>query len=329
MFALNNVVMEVSRLAVSGDINETGLSSMDFLAGLASRSGIAFRVPRSKFAVPFPYGHSLEQLATRYLGDPDRWFEIAALNGLRAPFVDEVGFDLTLLTNGVDNQVTVADSTNLYVGQPVWLNATTTSRTRRHITKIDKISSSMSVITLDGDADLDRYTTMSSATLHAFLPDTVNSEMMVYIPSDIEAEDTDFQTKAVPGLDVFDQLINAGGFDLLLTNDNDLAITPDGDCRLAVGLTNIIQTARIRLSVVQGTLNRHPEFGLPVKVGVSTADVDASTLLKSVQNLFADDPTFTGVTSASIRKVGPAVNIGMGVGIRGQSQVIPITFNLG
>jgi hypothetical protein len=72
--------------------------------------------------------------------------------------------------------------------------------------------------------------------------------MMLYIPSDAPPAEDDLQLKSIPGLDVYDQLLNVGGVDLLLTQTGDLAITPDGDCRLAVGLQNIVQTARIRLA---------------------------------------------------------------------------------
>lgn len=327
IYALNRFVMELNRLAASGVIDQR-LHSVDFVAGLAHRSGIAFNSPRSKFAVPFPYGVTLEQLATRYLGSPDRWLEIAALNGLRAPYVDEEGFDLPLLVNGRGNEVSVSNASQLYVGQQVWLSGALTARTRRHITSIDALSSTDFVITVDGDSDLERFTVAGAATLHAFLPDTVNSQMMLYIPSSQDPAVEDFQTKAVPGLDVFDQLLNAAGFDLLLTSTNDLAVTPDGDCRLAVGLTNAIQTIRLRLSVRQGTLNRHPEYGLPVKVGQSIADLNSKELLRAARNLFKDDPSFTGVTAASVRANGPVASIGISVGLRGQSTSIPVVLNL-
>lgn len=328
LFALNRVVMEMNRLAASGETNRTTLSSVDYVAGLAQRSGIAFRVPKSKFAIPFPYGNTLEQLATRYLGDPDRWLEIAALNGLRTPYVDELGFDLLLSTDGSGNQVVVADASNLFVGQQVWISSATKARTSRHITKIDVLNTTTAIITVDGDSDLGGFSTLAGAVLHAFLPGTVNSMMTIYIPSDADPANVDYLTKAIPGLDVFDQLLAVGGVDLLLTATNDLAITPDGDCRLAVGLANIIQTARIRLSVTQGSLNRHPSFGLPIKIGMSIADLDATALLKAVENLFNDDPTFTGVTSASVSIAGPATTIGFTLQVRGQSQLIPVTMNV-
>jgi hypothetical protein len=328
IFAMNRVVMELNRLAASSTINRFQINSIDYVAGLASRSGIAFTVPQSKFAVPYPYGMTIEQLATRYLGDPDRWIEIATLNGLRAPYVDEEGFDLPLLTNGRDNQVEVADASNLYIGQLVWIRSTTAALTSRHILKIETLNSGQSILTLDGDADLDSYSTLSNAQLHAFLPDTVNSMMQIYIPSSDEPQMDDWKTKSIPGVDQFDPLVEAGGVDLLLTESGDLAITPDGDCRLAIGLTNIVQTARIRLSVTQGELNRHPQFGLAIKVGASTADVNVKQLLQSCQDLFADDNTFTSVSSLSILKQGNTASISLQIGVRGVSQLVPVTFQL-
>jgi hypothetical protein len=326
LFALNQVILEMNRLAASSDVDQS-LSTIEAVAGMASASGIAFTIPTSKYAVPFPYGITLEQLAAQYLGDPNRWHEIVALNGLRQPYIDEVGFDLPLLVNGIENQITVSDASNLYVGQPVWISATNTSRTKRRITKIERVAGT-AILTLDGDPDLDRFSTLAQASLHAFLPDTVNSQMLIYIPSDEEPEEEDFRTKSIPGVDEFDQLINVGGIDLLLTQNGDLAITPDGDCRLAIGLTNLVQRVRTALGTPKGSLIHHPEYGLGIVPGISTADVDATQLLTSLQDMFRNEPAFTGVSSVAISKSGPGLRIAMSVGIAGANQTIPVTVDI-
>lgn len=328
MFAMNRVVMELNRLAASGEVDRFKISSINYMAGLASRAGIAFQVPKSKYAVPFMYGSTIEQMSTRYLGDPDRWIEIVALNGLRAPYVDEVGFNLPLLTNGRGNEIIVSDASHLFVGQQIWISSTTTARSIRHITKIKALTTSQATITVDGDADLERFSTLASASMHAFLPDTVNSMMSLYIPSDKEPGQEDYQTKAIPGIDQFNPLLEAGGFDLLLTEDGDLAITPDGDCLLAVGLQNVIQSARTRISVRQGDLNRHPQYGLPIRVGESTADMDAQTLLNAVKNLFRDDPSIQGVKAISVKKAGATTSIAMQLQVTGISEFVPVSFSL-
>lgn len=327
IYALNDLIIEMNRLVVTNETDPNPqLDSISTVAGLAQRSGIAFRVPRSKYAVPFPYGSTLEMLAARYLGDPNRWFEIATLNGLQTPYVDEEGFTLELLVNGADNSILLSDASNLFTGQPVWISSRGVTRTKRRITKIEKLAVGQILVTVDGAPDLDRYTVLANATLQAFLPNTVNSQMTIYIPSDTEPKDEeDFKTKAIPGIDEHDQLLAVGGIDLLLTPSNDLIITPDGDTRWAVGLVNIIQKVRLALTVRQGTLLGHPEYGLPIAPGESLADIDAVDLVRAAQDLFGGDPTFTGVKGAHVDITGPVARLGLAVQIAGTSQLVPIS----
>lgn len=328
IYHLNEIVMHMDKLAASATINQNEVSAIDFIAGLANRAGIAFQTPASKFLVPFPYGSTLEQLSVRYLGTADRWHEIAVLNGLQAPYVDEIGFSLTLLANGYDNDVYVSDVSQLFVNQSVWLSSSNQPRTQRRISKIRTISPNQHVVTLTGEKNLSQYTIAAGAFIQAFKPNTINSQMSVYIPSDIIAEDTDFRYKAVPGVDYFDPLVRAGGIDLLLTSDGDLVVTPDGDGRLAVGLTNIVQKVKLVLNTPRGSLMHHENYGFPVQVGDSTADMSAQDILRICQGLFADDPTFTGVESASVLKTGPTVKITLSVGIAGTQTVVPITVEI-
>jgi len=326
IFALNQTLMQLNKLAASSTVNRNEVSAMDYIAGLASQSGIAFKVPVSKFLVPFPYGHTLEVLSNQYLGTPDRWHEIAALNGLMAPYVDEVGFTLPLLTNGNGLQVTVGDASNLFVNQLVWLSSTTQPRIQRRISAVETLDTGLAVVTVTtGDEDLSAYTVAAGASLQAFLPNTVNSQQSLYIPSDIEADDTDWRYKSIPGVDYFDPLIRVGGISVLLTNSGDLVITPDGGSRYSVGLTNIVQKIRLRLNTPRGALLHHPEYGFPLQVGDSTADVSAQDVLDICKELFKGDPTFTGVESAAILKDGPAVMVSLSVGIAGTQMVVPVT----
>jgi hypothetical protein len=327
VYALNDLVTEISRLVVTSDSDANPiLDAVSAVAGLAQRSGIAFRIPRSKFAVPFPYGSTLENLAARYLGDPSRWHEIAALNGLQAPYVDEEGFELELLVNGADNTVLVSDVSRLFVGQPVWISSRGATRTKRRVTKVNRLGANQFLVTVDGEADLSRYTTLADAILQAFLPNTVNSQQTIYIPSDTEPKDEeDFKTKAIAGIDEHDQLLAVGGIDWLLTPKNDLIVTPDGDVRWAVGLVNVVQKVRLALSVRRGTLMGHPKYGLPLAAGDSIADVDAVDLPRALQEMFAGDPTFTSVRGAHVDISGPIARIGLGVEIAGTQQVIPVS----
>lgn len=328
MFNLNSLIVEANKLCVSNDMDPNKTDSLEYIAGLARRSGIAFTEPKSKFLAPFPYQHTLEQVAQLYLGDSERWYEIAALNGLRQPYVDEVGFDLYLMTNGTENQIQIADVSNLYTGQIVWISSSTVKPEKRRITGIRNVTDGVNVVSLSGDADLEKFVLSSEPKIHAYLPDTVNSQMSIYIPSQDSVDEEDFRVKPIQGVDYFDNLIRVGGISLLLTPNNDIAFLPDGRSQLAVGLTNIVQRARIALSTYKGALMTHPSYGLPIKPGESTADVDAKEVLKAIRDMFSKDPTFSAITAAYVQKTGPTTRISVNIGIAGSSKIIPITTDI-
>jgi hypothetical protein len=323
LFAFNDLLSEIDQIIYEkyGEQTET-TSSLDYVAGLASASGVAFQKPISKFPVPFPYGSTLEQLASIYLGDPDRWHEIATLNGLRDPYVDEVGFDVKLTGNGEGNRLPVESAENLQLNQTVWVSAPAVQRTKRHILDISETNGYV-VLTLDGDSDLALYSAANGAVLHAFLPDTVNSQMVIYIPS-METPASDDDELPIPTSDKYDSLINVAGVDLLLTNENDLVITPDGDGRWAFGLNHLVQRVRVVFGTPRGSLIRHPSFGVPVEVGKSVADLSMRDLKKAVGTLFSGDPAFNSVSNISVVQTGPALNIALGLEVVGVEQPIAV-----
>lgn len=328
VFALNNAITELSKLAGSGHINPVTVTTMEVVAGMASSSGIAFTVPASKFPVPFPYGSTLEQLSLQYLSTPDRWHEIATLNGLRAPYVDEVGFELPLLTCGKGNQVVVGDGSKLTIGQIVYIRSSTAPKTTRRIINIDRTNPNGVVVYVDGEPNMEIYDVQAQAVLQSFLPDTVNGQMMIYIPSEEPTSEEDWRTKSIPGVNEYDQIIAAGGVDLLLTQDGDLAITPDGDCKLAIGVANIVQRIRTAVATPRGSLLHHPDYGSGVQPGVSTADVDAKTVKGQLEGMLRDDPSFGEVRNVTVQKNGPVARITVEVSIPGSTQIIPVSVDI-
>lgn len=328
IYNLNLVIQNMGQLATSEDVNFFNANPTAFIAGLANRAGIAFNEPRSKFLVPFPYGFTLENLALRYLNDPNRWIEISALNGLRPPYIDEEGFDLLLLTNGLQNEVAVANIENLYVGQSVSLISNVQNKTQRIIQKIKRIDDSYFILTLDGDADLDVYLNSDNAALHAFLPNTINSQMSIYIPSNEDPQYEDFIYKPIPNVDNLNPLFKIANIDLLLDSKNDIVLNQNGDTPLAVGLNAIIQDLRIKVSTVRGSILQHPSFGLPIDVGYSLADVNASDILKALRDTFKGDTTYTNFSMAQVNISGPVSSIFFTVGLRGLAEVIPVTIDL-
>ena len=137
-------------LTATVDINNINTqNTLEYVAGLASNSNINFNIPVSKRLAPVPFGLTIEQIAARYLNDPSRWLEIATLNSLRDPYIDENGFQLKLLSNGIDRQIIINNSDNLFIGQTVVLKSSTEQPSARTILNIEKLSDTSFLITLE------------------------------------------------------------------------------------------------------------------------------------------------------------------------------------
>lgn len=323
MAALGQAIGALDGLAASASINGDR-TSVEVIAGLATNAGLVFSKPQSKFLVPFPTGYTLEMLATKYLGNPDRWIEIAAVNGLVSPFVDETGRTDVFVANGFQNSIGVGLGTEFAVGQLVWLSAVGIPRESRRILSVKKYDNEFQVLQLDGDSDLERFTLALESTVFSYIPNTTNSRQFIYIPSADASEDFDWQTKTIPGVDYFDPMVRVGGMDIQVDDSGDIVIV-GGTTRLAIGLNNVIQQLKIGIGTPQGSLARHPEFGFGVLAGTSTADLSPQQVLTAAKSFVRNHPAFTGVDYAAVAKDGNAMQISLGVGIRGVSKTVPIT----
>ena len=328
LFALNDLITSINGLVVSTTTNTNSKQdTIATIAGMATRSGIAFQIPVSKYAIPFPYGSTLEDIAAKYLGSPDRVVELIALNGLASPYVDEEGFELPLLSNGVANTLFVSDSSNLFVGQPVWVSSLTTIRINTRITGIKVLNNTQSFVTVADDVSL--YTTTAKAVLLAYLPNTINSQQTIYIPSQETPQANALTLRNIPGINQFDPLLAVGGIDFLLTPTNDIVITNSGDNKWAQGITNLISWTKIAFQTKAGSLLRHPEYGLDLAQGTSLADLSAEQIVQSIQATLADNPAFSGVPAAKVTINGPVADLNIALSINGtDGQIIPISMQV-
>lgn len=326
--SLYEVIQMYDLLTATSEFDDFSIQSpLEFVGGLANEAGIDFDQSQSKFLVPVPFGLTIEEIAARYLGNPDKWVEIATLNKLSSPYIDEEGLIYELLSNGDGRQINVDDSGEmLYIGQRIILKSDNVSQFSRKIINVEKIGDGNYLVTLDGLPDLDVLTTNQNATIQLYLPGTVNSQNQIYIPSDSPSEPDD-RIRTPSHLDE-DLLTKISKIDWLLDDNGDIAINQLGDFRLANGLNNLVQALKIKVRTQKGTLMRHLDFGLGIEHGISIADIEAGDLIQTMSAMVESDPRFSGVERMDIRISGPTLAIDMAVRIANGSGIIPITFQV-
>jgi hypothetical protein len=313
-------------LTINDDVQRNQNAAYEFVRAEAQSANITFEDSQSKIRAPVPFGLTIEQIAARYLGNSERWLEIVTLNALKPPYIDEVGFQRPFLSNGDGRQFNVDSAENLYIGQKIFLFSNTQPKQKRTIINIEKINDTNFLITVDGLDNLGIFTTSANAKMQAYLPGTVNSQDQIFIPSDLPVPE-DLATRPVPATKD-DELTGLSKIDILLGDDNDIAVDAFGDLRLSYGLTNIFQALKLKFITEPGQLLRFPSFGSGLRPGMSNADINAQNVYNIISALIAQDPRFSGIERLQITQEGPIFTVNLSVFIANGLGVYPISFKL-
>ena len=293
------------------------------------------------------YGEDLESLASRYLGDPNKWIDIAIANGLKPPYIDEVGKTIPLLSNGSGNLINLAETDaggnlnidKFYINQPVFLRSNTqVNLDQRTVVNIVQVPVSGEIILeLDGPANLDIYKIADNATVTAFAPNTANSMFYILIPStdplpDDRADEVPWFLAKSPEDE------KRAKVDIAIDEKGDLILTPNSDIRLSYGLDNAVQAIKLKMITELGSLRYHPDFGLVNVLGHKNIDVDElrNMLVESITSQVQADSRFDRVESLSVEYLAnsgtnqgvAAIAISMSVRLAGGNKVIPISFTV-
>lgn len=293
------------------------------------------------------YGEDLESLAARYLGDPNKWIDIAIANGLQPPYIDEVGTALPLLANGNGNEINIAATdingniniNRFYINQAVFLQSTTEMfPNQRVVLNIRQIPVSGEIIlTLDGEGNLSNYQIADNASVRVYTPGTINSSFYVLIPSTDPLPDA--RRDEVPWF-----LIKSPEdekrtkIDIAIDENGELNFDTSGDIKLSYGLANAVQAIKLKLITELGSLRYHPNFGLINTIGNKNNNIDdiKAQITDSINNQIQIDPRFDRVESLNVDYLSSnATNNGvtafvitMTVRLAGGSTVVPISFNV-
>lgn len=297
--------------------------------------------------VRFNQGENLQDIAGRELGSRDAWIDVAIANGLKPPYIDEAGNKVPLLSNAAGNQINLASedpsgnrlNDELFINQVVFLQSDDQPQPeQRVILSIREVAvSGELILELSGDNDLEKYTIDKDAHIRIFKPNTINSSFFILIPSGEPL--TELSKKEEPFfLRESSESEKRQGIDFLLSDEGDLVFNSSDDFQLSYGIQNAIQAMKLKLSIEQGELKRHPDFGLANAVGTTnnnTASVQA-ILIESIESAIAVDERFDRVERLDVdyftetRDGLPASGFDIILEVRlvGSERTIPISFSI-
>ncbi len=283
------------------------------------------------FMVPFPAGGSLERLAAKYLGDSDKWMEIAVANGLAFPYVDEIGSKVMLLINGIGNSVIVplSESPNFGVDDEIFVGSSAVSRARRRIVKLEEDKNNdQLIITVDGKADMQNYLTTQRAFVFHYKRNTVNSDKFIMIPSagtvgfPINAQEPWFVKNLA-------QDMKSIGVDLALSSEDDLVFDSTADVQLVYGIASAAQAANLKVKVKTKELLRNPLFGIEEIAGkFKNNEISNSLLLLLIETAMGGDDRFDGTDGFGYTLTNTSIFINASIKLAGSDTSIPLTFQI-
>jgi nucleoid-associated protein YgaU len=295
-----------------------------------------------------PVGASLEDIALAELGDSARWTELAELNSLKYPYIDNSNVDVkrinytvksTVYSNPVDIRGLKIGSYYLIPQLPIPVGAFENKAGKlAQFTGGDQTLEqnwrfiSAQVGTLIRVVDWAVYLELNENLAWEEVEYNENSLTEVLKPGDIikipldrpsPVQDFTRGPRDNPVTSGLSRSEKALGVDLKISETSDLKIGPNGDLELSVGSDNAAQAIVLKLLYERGDLKKHPEIGTQLKVGGKMPNVGA--LRSQVASTLLQDERITDVRNINIRQVNSTLELSFDVFLVEVSEPVPVT----
>jgi hypothetical protein len=279
--------------------------------------------PLSAYAVAVDQYATLDDIALKYLGDMGRGRDIAILNHLRSPYIDEDGAINSI--SGVEGRTFITDFGSLYAaGQRVQIKGNGVADTYRRVLGKKELGGGAWRVTVDGRDNLDMFTPSTIPRAWARQPGTIGSGDTVLIPDDASTiEQANRPTVASEALSHAEKVF---GIDLALDDTGDLAKGADGDFSKAMGYDNASQILKILIETQKGELKAHPSYGL--NVGLAFPNTNLDGLSSDLESQIRADGRFQSST-VDITVEGSVVRTRVSAQGAGGTGIIPVAFDVG
>jgi hypothetical protein len=221
----------------------------EIVFGLSPNSNFNISKPNSVKTATIDGNDTIQTIAARELGDPDRFKEIVILNNLKPPYISDTPGP-NVLSPGSAIKIPQSDA----LGQ-------------------------------------------STGTL----------ENIIY-------QITKYLNQAERNL----------GVDLRLTVDNDLAVSNTGDLDMLAGVDNMAQAILLKLGLDTGSLQRHPEIGAGLKIGIKTVASNLNEIRDKINTSLSNDGRVESIPYLQLRQEGGTTYIDMVVRLKNLNQPVPI-----
>ena len=280
---------------------------------------------------PVAFEISVESMAKKYLGTVDRWYELATINNLQPPYVDEVGVKYDLLAPGAANNVIVStDSTdNIAVGLKVRIGSHSQREESRVVERIIKNPNNTSILFLSGTQNINRFKPLEGAYIRVYAPGTTRAGEFVKIPSTSAATQITNPTPKNDVLRGLDSAFVAFGIDIARDPiTHDLQMDPNGNFKYAYGTQAISNAVMNVLRTQISELPFHPSYGVDTGIGdrfYGTTD-EALIFAGLLRNTILSDARFSDVHIESAEASGSSMSLKILVSIKGLESPIPLSF---